>query len=376
MASNRIDHSNQLSTGQADNVTFKVWRFAIVFGLVLFPAECAYGVLQGYSWLAALPLLTVHLLIPVMDALIKAEPSAPFTRDQASGRFVATWAFDWPLLCLPGWFICLTSTLWLAQDLSGWTWWLIMIGMGSAGGILAINPAHELIHRRNPVHRWAGGFMLSAVCYGAFKIEHVRGHHRWVGTDRDKASAKRGQTVYSFVPISILATLKAGFVLEQERLSRQKLAWYHNENLRWTLFSLAIAAALYLLAGWQAVGGFFVASIGAIIQLELINYIEHYGLRRRQLPSGEPEPVTEVHSWNCNTWLVNAYLFNLQKHADHHAHPGREYLSLRDMPNAPQLPLGYGSMMLVCLLPQLWFKMMHPRLDALAQSTSAAQQTA
>ena len=119
------------------------------------------------------------------------------------------------------------------------------------------------------------------------------------------------------------------------------------------LFSAELATALAL---------FLAASVVAVVELEIINYVEHYGLQRLQLPDGRFEPVTPAHSWNANTGVVNAFLFNLQRHADHHAHAGRDYLHLRSLPQAPTLPLGYGAMVLVALLPPLWRRLMDARL--------------
>ncbi len=352
------------TTTPSSDSRLNVGRFAMVFSLVLLPGTFAWASSTN-SWFSVVPLLLMHVGIPILDMLFKPDPNTAFDRSQAQHNWLARQAFDWPALCLPAWLIALFSTLYLSQDLTGVTWLLTMVGLGSVGGILAINPAHELIHRRSPTMRFAGGVLLAAVNYGAFKVEHVRGHHRWIGTDRDTASAKKGQNVYGFALRSVLGTLHGGFSLERKRLTTNRLPWYRHELLLWTTASAIFAIALFFMAGWQAVGGFFLVSTVAILELELINYIEHYGLRRSINQNGEPEKVTEHHSWNGNTWLVNAFLFNLQRHADHHAHPGREYLALRDMPSAPQLPLGYAAMMFLCLIPPLWFKTMDPRVDAL-----------
>src|SRR5690606_25754337 len=131
----------------------------------------------------------------------------------------------------------------------------------------------------------------------------------------------------------------------------------------------AASAGLALLIGGvfgaTALALFLAASVVAVVELEIINYVEHYGLQRLQLPDGRFEPVTPAHSWNANTGVVNAFLFNLQRHADHHAHAGRDYLHLRSQPQAPTLPLGYGAMVLVALLPPLWRRLMDSRLRRL-----------
>jgi alkane 1-monooxygenase len=60
--------------------------------------------------------------------------------------------------------------------------------------------------------------------------------------------------------------------------------------------------------------------------------------------------------------VSNLVVFHLQRHSDHHAHPGRSYQSLRDLPDLPRLPSGYFGMFLVAYLPLLWFRVMDRRV--------------
>ncbi|MGH8445886.1 MAG: alkane 1-monooxygenase, partial [Solimonas sp.] len=70
------------------------------------------------------------------------------------------------------------------------------------------------------------------------------------------------------------------------------------------------------------------------------------------------------HSWNSNLVVTNIFLYHLQRHSDHHANPTRSYQALRHFEEAPQLPSGYASMILLAYLPPLWFKIMDPRVVA------------
>ena len=293
-----------------------------------------------------------------MDALVPADTAQAFDRPTAPPLAAQLKAFEWPIWCLPGWYIAVVSTIWFSQDLSGWTWVLAGVSLGATGGILAINAAHELIHRKSIWQRRAGGWLLAGVCYGAFKTEHVRGHHLWVATERDTASAKRGQLLYTFMVKSIIGTIVNAWRLEREKPLLQ------NEFWRLNALSLLFAVTIFFTAGLAGLGLFLIASCVAIIELEIINYVEHYGLNREQDSNGRFVKVTEQHSWNVNTPIANTFLFNLQRHSDHHMNPGREYLALRDMVDAPRLPGGYGSMVLLALIPPLWFKVMDKALDA------------
>ncbi len=336
------------------------WSSLRFLRAVLLPGLPWLCLLMLPSWpvLAAwLPFLIIHALIPVLDWVIGNDPEPPRRSDRFSQSL--------PLLCLPSWIIGLVWSVSLAPSLGLASWLGLTLSMGAIGGVVAINAAHELIHRSHRVERGAGAVLLASVCYGAFKVEHVRGHHLWVGTDRDSASAHRGQSLYAFVPRSMLGTVRSAWRLEAMRLERlgQAALSLANENLR-----LAILSTLFVLViGW-AFGLFAMAfvltvSLLSIVELEIINYIEHYGLRRKILANGLPEPVEPRHSWNANSRIINSFLFNLQRHSDHHAHAGKRFPALSGQVDAPILPAGYGAMILLALFPRWWKMVMDRRLD-------------
>ena len=96
--------------------------------------------------------------------------------------------------------------------------------------------------------------------------------------------------------------------------------------------------------------------------LETVNYVEHYGLARDQKTNGRYERVRPHHSWNANHPLGRVLLFELTRHSDHHAYPGRKYPTLRHFDYSPQLPTGYPGMILLALFPPLFFAVMNPCL--------------
>ena len=132
-----------------------------------------------------------------------------------------------------------------------------------------------------------------------------------------------------------------------------------------SLCSLALAAAFAALGGWPGVLLFGLQSLWALVLLEIINYVEHYGLQRRRV-GGRWEPVREEHSWNADFTVSNWVLFNLQLHSDHHARMNKPFEQLRTIADAPQLPAGYPAMVLLALVPPLWFAVMDPRVPATA----------
>ena len=98
--------------------------------------------------------------------------------------------------------------------------------------------------------------------------------------------------------------------------------------------------------------------------LEVVNYLEHYGLLRQKRPDGRYERTRPEHSWNSNNVASNVLLYHLQRHSDHHANPTRRFQALRHFDEAPQLPTGYAGMILLALVPPLWRRVMDPRLIA------------
>jgi alkane 1-monooxygenase len=330
------------------------------------------------------PALGIHLMVPVLDWFYPNDDSPPINgTTHLINRLM-------PMLCLPLWITALVMAFLqlsgpIFPGLDGQVSYsfkiLALLGMtvslGAIGGTLVINPAHELIHRTSKTERQIGGLLLAAVCYGAFKIEHVRGHHLNVATDKDTASATYGQNLFSFCVQSIAGTFVHANHLESKRLEqagtkKYSISWFvKNEVLRLNIISLLVFGLIATAVGWAGALMFIGASLVAILELEVINYIEHYGLRRKiDQDTGRPEPVTPFHSWNTSTPVGNAFLFNLQRHSDHHAHAGKDYLHLENVKSAPQLPFGYGTMLMIALVPALWRKVMHPRIAQLQNSNN------
>jgi len=248
------------------------------------------------------------------------------------------------------------------------------IGLSTAMGVMCgtfgINVGHELGHRRSRHERILAKIALMTSLYMHFYIEHNRGHHKHVSTEHDPASARYGETVYAFWLRSIVGGYRSAWRLEQERLARKALpaiSWA-NEMLRFHLIQGGWLLAIGLLFGSQALLMYGLAALMGILLLETVNYIEHYGLRREALPSGHYERVQPHHSWNSDHVLGRLLLFELSRHSDHHYLASRPYQVLRHHDQAPQMPTGYPGMMLMSLVPPLWFAVMHRRLAKASES--------
>ena len=226
------------------------------------------------------------------------------------------------------------------------------------------NHTHELGHRNDRVSQLAAkGFLLSTL-YLHFIIEHNRGHHRNVATDKDPASAVKGQWVYQFWFQSVIGSWRSAWKLETARLDKKGLSWWHNEMIHFSLIQGSLLLATYLGFGLTSMLAFCVTATIGFLTLETINYVEHYGLRRELQDNGKYERVKPHHSWNCNRNIGRILLFELTRHSDHHAYPKREYQILRHHNDAPELPAGYPAMVLLSLCPPLWFRVMDPRIPS------------
>ena len=241
----------------------------------------------------------------------------------------------------------------------------LSIGVGMVAGI-AINTAHELGHKKEKHERWLARIVLAQPFYGHFYIEHNRGHHVRVATPEDPASSRVGDTVWGFLPRTVIGSLRSAWGLEKRRLERRKESpWsLKNDVLSSWAMSVVLWGALMLAFGWGILPYLAIQAVVGIWLLESVNYLEHYGMLRERTESGRYERVNPSHSWNSNNIGTNVLLYHLQRHSDHHANPTRRYQALRDFKESPVLPTGYAGMIVLTWVPAIWRRVMDPRVLA------------
>ena len=248
---------------------------------------------------------------------------------------------------------------------------LQLIGMTSAvgvcSGVLGINVAHELGHRSNKLEQFFSQLLLLSSLYLHFFVEHNHGHHRYVATPKDPATARIKENVYLFLLRSIVGGYVSAWHIQTGILKKQHISFFslRNTMLLFQISQILMMVLIFILFGIKATLLFIASAFIGIILLEIINYIEHYGLLRKEVKSGVYEKVQPWHSWNSDHVFGRIFLFELTRHSDHHYKASRKYQVLRHFEESPQLPSGYPAMMLLSLIPSLWFRVMNPRVQAI-----------
>jgi alkane 1-monooxygenase len=342
-------------------------RYLWLFGLVvpLFPfmgGALATATGWGIFWYLG-PILILGL-IPILDLIAGLDRSNP--PDDLIKTLEADKYYRWiTYLFLPLQYAALiwAAWLWSGDSLSVFDKVGLALTVGTVAGI-GINTAHELGHKKEKVERWLAKIALAQSFYGHFYIEHNRGHHVRVATPEDPASSRVGETVYAFLPRTVVGSLKNAWRLEQPRFKRRDESHWsiRNDVLNAWLMSVVLWAALLVVFGIGILPYLLLQAAVGIVLLEIVNYLEHYGMLRQKEHTGRYERVRASHSWNSNNIATNVLLYHLQRHSDHHANPTRRYQALRDVDEAPVLPTGYAGMILLALFPPLWFKVMDPRV--------------
>eukprot|EP00891_Asterochloris_glomerata_P008087 jgi/Astpho2/8087/Aster-03031 len=236
--------------------------------------------------------------------------------------------------------------------------------LGASAGV-GFAVSHELTHGRTRSDKFMAGLLLCLTYYMHWDNSH-QAHHVKVATREDPASARLNESLYRFIPRSIAGNLADGVEMELNRLRvrKQGLLSLHNKMLLWVAAPTAVTASVQHMWGPTATFVLMGQALTAVVLLEAVNFVEHYGLQRKHLPSGRYEKVSKHHSWDANWLFTSSCLFQLQRHADHHLHAAKPYQILQHTPSAPQLPASYPAMVLLAAVPSLFFHVMNPRVAA------------
>jgi len=351
-----------------------LWLVGLVVPSLAF---IAFGMFQltGWSvWVWIGPIIILGV-VPAIDLVAGLDRSNP--PDDVIERLEQDKYYRWiTYVFLPiqyigflGAFIWIAKPEWLGvAELSTLDKIGIAVSIGAIGGI-GINTAHELGHKKESHERWLSKIALAQSFYGHFYIEHNRGHHVRVATPEDPASSRLGENFYQFWFRTVSGSLKSAWRLEKKRYARKGKHPFRigNDVLNAWLMSTVLWGALMAVLGWQILPLLVIQAIVGFSLLEVVNYMEHYGMLRQKVGVGDRqryERVDPSHSWNSNNIATNVLLYHLQRHSDHHANPTRRYQTLRDFEESPVLPTGYAGMIVLAIVPAVWRRVMDPRVLA------------
>jgi alkane 1-monooxygenase len=356
-----------------------LWLMGLIAPTALFVMLPVAWACNQLGWHAAAQVpfwigpILLYVLLPTLD--LRFGPDGQNPPDEVMERLendkyyrYCTYAylpFQYASVVLGAYLFAAADLGWLGFD--GGLGWPAKVGLALSVGVLGgvgINTAHELGHKKDSLERWLSKITLAQTWYGHFYIEHNRGHHVRVATPEDPASARFGETFWEFLPRSVWGSLRSSWELEAKRLQRAGNPTWHwsNDVLNAWAMSVVLWGALVAVFGAAVIPYMLISAVFGFTLLETVNYLEHYGLLRKTLPSGRYERCTPEHSWNSDHIVTNLFLYHLQRHSDHHANPTRRYQTLRSLDGAPNLPSGYASMIALTYFPPLWRKVMDHRV--------------
>ena len=343
------------------------WRKVLPFWVsyLLFPLIWASAILGGW-WVLLAPVLAWYLfsLLDLAFGLSHANEDPATDVSALAGYRWAT------LLWAPLQFVSIFGLLIYVSHSAHLNFWEqlgLFYSLGVMSGTIGINYSHEMMHQKTAVERWMADLLLAMVLYSHFRSEHLLVHHRYVGTPRDPVTARYNESFYHFFPRVLKQCFFSAISAERAMLRRAGRGFFHPKNplLRYVVLQVGFVLLAFGIGGFAGALLFAFQAFVAVWQLELVNYVEHYGLTRKHLGDGIYEHVLPRHSWNAAHRASNWLLINLQRHSDHHYKPDRPYPLLQTYApeEAPQLAFGYPIMAMMAMFPWRFRRFMNPKVQ-------------
>ena len=334
--------------------------FYLVTPLILI-ASSSLGLLINPSWSVS-PFIWVFILVPIIDLVL------PYLSKQdvdLKENMLHNFSI---LIILPCILFLIVFGLIVVSNSSISILVAAALGaaVGMSGGSIGITTAHELIHRQNKYMRGIGVFLLVLCCYGHFRIEHVYGHHKHVATKEDPATARRGENFYFYFMRCVINSVISSWNIEKNILDKKNINTLSLQNrmLHYFVLEIIFLFIAFFVAGINGLVFVIFHSFVSITLLELVNYIQHYGLERK-MDNGKYERFTDHHSWNSRHISANWSTFNLGLHAEHHQSASKHYPLLSQEEKKIEMPANYSIMLIMALIPPLWFFIMDRKLASL-----------
>jgi len=325
----------------------------------------AWFAFTGHGIITFLPIMWAYVLIPFVELFLTPDEKNMEAAEEEVAK--ADQRYDLVLYAVP---VLLYASLIIflvslrATDLT----WIDYVGrimsMGLLCGVFGINVGHELGHRANKTEQAVAKSLLLVSQYIHFFIEHNRGHHKRVATPEDPSTARLNEWLFAFywrtIPNCYISAWK--IAIRDVKKKGKPVLSFHNEMIRYTFIQIAFVAVIFFVIGWMITLCYLIAAGLGIGLLETVNYIEHYGLLRKEIAPGKYERPLPIHSWNSSHVIGRLMLFELSRHSDHHYMASRKYQVLRHHHESPQMPTGYPGMMILAHIPPLFIHVMKKQM--------------
>ena len=240
--------------------------------------------------------------------------------------------------------------------------WVMFLATGLYLGQVSNSAAHELIHRAARFPRAIGRWAYVSMLFGHHASAHPKVHHRHVATPLDPNSARRGESLYAFLPKAWMGSFRRGLSAEADELRRSGHGAVSFRNPYWLygIGSFAVLLASYALAGEPGVAVHIALACWATIQLLAADYVQHYGLTRRKTSAGY-DPIGVQHSWNAPKIASTLLMHQAPIHSTHHL--GRPPTDTAE--SQPNLPYSLPAMVTLAFFPQTFRRVMDRALAKL-----------
>lgn len=323
------------------------------------------------GWLTWSPMLYAWIFLPLVELFIKPDPKNMSAAEEELAKNDRIYDYLLYIIVVLQ-FIAVYKFL-TAINQTGLSWWENagrVWSMGLLCGTFGINVGHELGHRVNKFEQVLAKALLMTSLYMHFFIEHNKGHHKNVATPQDPSSARFNEPVYTFYFRTILFSYLSAWKIANDEMRKKGMPALSikNEMLQAHLIQFLFVAIIFFAFSWLATVYFLCAAAIGIALLETVNYIEHYGLQRKETSPGKFERALPQHSWNSDHIFGRLMLFELSRHSDHHYMASKKYQILQHHEDAPQLPTGYPGSMILALIPPAWFYVMNRKIKRLKNS--------
>ena len=305
-----------------------------------------------------------HVVFPLMDVLLPLDNRNPTKEEMKKLENQLKFKIPLYLNLVIDWLYVFYVQYWFYENHAHMSYLQILVTVYAVGFNMAgnINLAHELMHKNNALDKFLGMTTLSKNMYMHFYIEHVYGHHKRVSTPADPTSARRNETLFQFLPRTIYGSWVSAWEYEEKRVGSKNFSFNNRMHL-FTICQLIIPTLVKIWFGWIGLAFFLTTSFLSAVFLEIVNYLEHYGLERKEISPGVYEKVDVKHSWNAPHRFTNYLTYKLQRHSDHHENALKPYQTLCSYEKSPVLPHGYNVCIILSLYPNEWFDVMNDRVD-------------